>query len=301
MEDLKQQYLDELKCLSNLEYRDEVKIDELTENFNESDKFIKSGVENLIPIPSESEGILEHMCDVPFHDNSPPLDVSKYTIEDLSDSNEVFSSIDEDSFSINNIDYVEDVEASLPDSELVSSEVMDIDIPEDVVEDISPTKEPQVLTALPTHPTLQLNLKFQPSSESLFTYVVWIFLLFLVADISHRYGTVKKFNTHRSHLNECPMLIHGHNNLPLDVLLFYFYPLDSPKYGGIWSSSFDLKQALRGRLKKTQKRTKSNQNRKKGEAWRSREKSEAVTVDRGRKTEQNAKRRSRNAKSIKVL
>nr|GFD22817.1 hypothetical protein [Tanacetum cinerariifolium] len=34
MEDLKQQYLDELKRLSNLEYRDEVKIAELTENFN---------------------------------------------------------------------------------------------------------------------------------------------------------------------------------------------------------------------------------------------------------------------------
>nr|GEX26702.1 hypothetical protein [Tanacetum cinerariifolium] len=33
----------------------------------------------------------------------------------------------------------------------------------DVVETISPTKEPQVLTILPTHPTLQLNLKFQPS------------------------------------------------------------------------------------------------------------------------------------------
>nr|GFA73434.1 hypothetical protein [Tanacetum cinerariifolium] len=43
----------------------------------ESDKIIKSTVENLIPIPSESEGILEHMCDVPVHDNSPPLDVSK--------------------------------------------------------------------------------------------------------------------------------------------------------------------------------------------------------------------------------
>nr|GFA10902.1 hypothetical protein [Tanacetum cinerariifolium] len=60
----------------------------------ESDEFIKSGVENLIPIPSESEGIPEHMCDVPFHDNSPPLD------------------------------------ASPPDSELVSSEVMEIVIPE---------------------------------------------------------------------------------------------------------------------------------------------------------------------------
>nr|GEX40633.1 hypothetical protein [Tanacetum cinerariifolium] len=46
-------------------------------------------------------------------------------------------------------------------------------------------------------------------------------------------------------------------------------------------------------LKKTQKRTKSDQNRTKREAWQSREKSEAVTVDRARKTEQNAKRRAR--------
>nr|GEZ63637.1 hypothetical protein [Tanacetum cinerariifolium] len=168
MEDLKQQYLDDLKRLSNLDYRDEFKIAELTENFNgmsieirkkekllqleqwaylsthplkcfnsfcydddeedytitvipslsieepdnslsmgdehldtisvmESDEFIKSSVENLIPIPSESEGIPEQMCDVPFHDNSPPLDVSR---------------------------------ASPLDYELVSSEVMEIDIPE---------------------------------------------------------------------------------------------------------------------------------------------------------------------------
>nr|GEZ86344.1 copia protein [Tanacetum cinerariifolium] len=384
----------------------------------ESNEFIKSGVETLIPIPSESEGIPEHVRDVPFHDNSPPLDVSKDQIEDLSESNEDFSSINDDSFSIDNIDYVE---ASPPDSELVSSEVMEIVIPEvggidddilltiehnvlrekllnvnlliakiealnanptppfdcktkssstslnslleetktfdnslpefetfcfdveeissgsttthpdislpeyevfyddhvkeissgsptthsdsslyasfmfdlsinpftpidrsdsyeftdelilfisapeydcflfkvepnsgdftkDVVDDISPTKEPQVLNALPTHPTLQLNTKFQPSSESLFAYVVWIFLPFLVylvaphyllslrtediifdpgickstfsrPDISHRCGTVKNFNTHRSHLNKCSMLFHGQNNPPLDVLL----------------------------------------------------------------------------------
>nr|GFC62581.1 hypothetical protein [Tanacetum cinerariifolium] len=123
----------------------------------------------------------------------------------------------------------------------------------DVVENISPTKEPQVLTALPTHPTLRLNMKFQSSSESLFAYVVWTFLLFLVysvaphyllslrnediifdpgifkstffrPDISHRCETVKKFNTHRSHLNKFPMLIHRQNNPPLDVLLFHFYP-----------------------------------------------------------------------------
>nr|GEZ93427.1 reverse transcriptase domain-containing protein [Tanacetum cinerariifolium] len=89
----------------------------------ESDQLIKSGVETLIPIPSESEGTLEHRCDVPFHDNSPPLVVSKDTIEDLSESNEEFSSIDDDSFTFDKIDYVE---ASPPDSELVSSEVIEI-------------------------------------------------------------------------------------------------------------------------------------------------------------------------------
>nr|GEZ93123.1 hypothetical protein [Tanacetum cinerariifolium] len=92
-----------------------------------SDEVIKSSVENLVPIPSESEGIPEHKCDVPFHDNSLPLDVSKDQIGDLSDSKGEFSSIDDDSFSIDNIDYVE---ASPPDSELVSSEVMEIVIPE---------------------------------------------------------------------------------------------------------------------------------------------------------------------------
>nr|GFC90525.1 hypothetical protein [Tanacetum cinerariifolium] len=34
MEDLKQQYFDELQRLSNLEYRDEIKIAKLKENFN---------------------------------------------------------------------------------------------------------------------------------------------------------------------------------------------------------------------------------------------------------------------------
>nr|GFA69293.1 hypothetical protein [Tanacetum cinerariifolium] len=91
-----------------------------------SEQFIKSGVENLIPIPSESEGIPEHMCDVPFHNNSPPLDVSKDQIEDFFESTKEFSSNDDDSFSSDDIDYVE---ASLPDSELICSKVMEIVIP----------------------------------------------------------------------------------------------------------------------------------------------------------------------------
>nr|GEY78327.1 hypothetical protein [Tanacetum cinerariifolium] len=51
----------------------------------------------------------------------------------------------------------------------------------DVVEDIFPTREPKVYVpnVLPTNLTLQLNIDFILSSDSLFAYVVWIFLPFL--------------------------------------------------------------------------------------------------------------------------
>nr|GEW55562.1 reverse transcriptase domain-containing protein [Tanacetum cinerariifolium] len=52
-------------------------------------------------------------------------------------------------------------------------------------------------------------------------------------------------------------------------------------------------------LKKTQKEQNRIKTRQKREAWRSREKSEAVTVSRGRKTEENAKRRAGNANTCK--
>ncbi|GKF26729.1 hypothetical protein Tco_0082623 [Tanacetum coccineum] len=57
------------------------------------------------------------MCDAPFRDNSPPLDISKDQFEDFSDSNDDSTSIDDDSFFIDDIEYVE---ASPPDSELSS-------------------------------------------------------------------------------------------------------------------------------------------------------------------------------------
>nr|GEY11750.1 hypothetical protein [Tanacetum cinerariifolium] len=423
----------------------------------ESDEFIKSSVENLVPILSESEGILDNMCDVPFHDNSPPLDILKDQFEDFFDSNDDSTSIDDDSFSIDNIKYVEAsppdfelvsledffdsnddstsidddsfsidnikyVEASPPDSELVSLEVMEIVIPEvggidddilltikddilrekllninllianiealkdnptpssnfmtkssstsfnflleetntfdnslpeskafyfdleeissgstttrsnislpdyeafyddhvkeissssttthsdyslydsfifdlsinpfppadrsdfyhedfvdelahivsppeydcfcfknepnawdftmDVVEDIFPTREPKVYNALPTHPTLQLNMDFILSSESLFAFVVWIFLLFLsysvapqyllsfgnkdtifnpgissyhiysfMPDVSHRSETFMKFNVYLKMLNESLMEILFSTCSPMD-------------------------------------------------------------------------------------
>nr|GEV46601.1 hypothetical protein [Tanacetum cinerariifolium] len=134
-----------------------------------SDEFIKSGVENLIPIPIESEGIPEHMCDVLSHDNSPPLDVSKDTIEDLFESNEEFSSTDDDSFSLDNIDYVE---ASPPDSELISSKVMEIVIPE--VGGIKASNDNPIPSYDPIIPGTPSNLT--PSGESDFFLEVDAFL-----------------------------------------------------------------------------------------------------------------------------
>nr|GEY42952.1 hypothetical protein [Tanacetum cinerariifolium] len=109
-----------------------------------SDEFIKSSVEDLVSIPSESKSIPDNICNVPFHNNSPPLDVSKDQFEDFSDSNDDSTSIDDDSFSIDNIEYVE---ASPPDSELVSLEVMEIVIPEveGIDDDINLTVKDDIL------------------------------------------------------------------------------------------------------------------------------------------------------------
>nr|GEZ34752.1 hypothetical protein [Tanacetum cinerariifolium] len=103
--------------------------------------------------------------------------------------------------------------------------------------------------------TTRVNLPVEDDHSPLLAYVVWIFLAYLTYPVippylhsfgnedtifdpgitinhiysfkpglSHRYGAFKKFNTHRSHLNEWPMIINGKNITILDVLLFYFYP-----------------------------------------------------------------------------
>ncbi|GJT34791.1 hypothetical protein Tco_0925210 [Tanacetum coccineum] len=93
----------------------------------ESDEVIKSSVENLVPIPSESEGISDGVCDVPLCDNPTPLEAFKDHSEIVVDSNDDSSSSDDDSFSSKDIEYVD---ASPPDAEIVSLEVVEIVIPE---------------------------------------------------------------------------------------------------------------------------------------------------------------------------
>nr|GFC00243.1 hypothetical protein [Tanacetum cinerariifolium] len=98
--------------------------------------------------------------------------------------------------------------------------------------------------------TTLVNLPIKDDHSPLLAYVVWIFVAYLTYPVitpylhpfgnedtifdpgvtinsvysfepvsSHRYGAFKKFNTHRSHLNEWPMIINGKNTPILDVLL----------------------------------------------------------------------------------
>nr|GFC71720.1 hypothetical protein [Tanacetum cinerariifolium] len=103
--------------------------------------------------------------------------------------------------------------------------------------------------------TTLVNLPIEDDHSPLLAYVVWIFVAYLMYLVippylhpfrnedtifdpgitinnvysfepvsSHRHGAFKKFNTHRSYLNEWSMTINGKNTPILDVLLFYFYP-----------------------------------------------------------------------------
>ncbi|GKE87827.1 hypothetical protein Tco_1565302 [Tanacetum coccineum] len=92
-----------------------------------SDKVIKSSVENLVPIPSESEGISDGVCDMPLCNNPTPLEAFKKHSEIVVDFNDDSTSSDDDSPYDEDIEYVD---ASPPDVEIVSSEVVEIVIPE---------------------------------------------------------------------------------------------------------------------------------------------------------------------------
>ncbi|GJR96062.1 hypothetical protein Tco_0268236 [Tanacetum coccineum] len=93
----------------------------------ESDEVIKSSVENLIPIPSEPEGIPDKMCDVPLCENTTPLNTLNEHSEIVVNSDDDNSSSDDDYPYGEDIDYVD---ASPPDVEIVSLEVVEIVDPE---------------------------------------------------------------------------------------------------------------------------------------------------------------------------
>nr|GFA88007.1 reverse transcriptase [Tanacetum cinerariifolium] len=140
-----------------------------------SDEVIKSSVENLVPIPSEFEGIPDTMCDVHLDNNPTPLEAKDH-VEIVINSNDNISSSDDDSLHEENIEYVE---ASPRDSELVSLEAAKIVIPEieEIEDDNLRGKLLNVhllidkIEALKDNPTQSSDCKTKSSSTSLNSFL----------------------------------------------------------------------------------------------------------------------------------
>ncbi|GJZ63660.1 hypothetical protein Tco_0620081 [Tanacetum coccineum] len=90
----------------------------------ESNELMKSSVENLVPIPSESEDIFDDECELTLCDDSPETQFSTFS-NPLFDSNDDFSSSDDESFSKEDVPMEEFKIYSNPlfdfDEEIISS------------------------------------------------------------------------------------------------------------------------------------------------------------------------------------
>ncbi|GJU40296.1 hypothetical protein Tco_1193253 [Tanacetum coccineum] len=136
----------------------------------ESDEVIKSSVENLVSILSESKGIPDSVCDVPLCNNPTPLEAFKEHSKIVVDFNDDSTLSDDDSPYGEDIDYVD---ASPPDSELVSLEVVENVTPEDgeIKDDILREKLSKInlliaeIEALKDNPTPSSDVMTKSSSK----------------------------------------------------------------------------------------------------------------------------------------
>ncbi|GJT57603.1 hypothetical protein Tco_0992657 [Tanacetum coccineum] len=186
----------------------------------ESDELTKSSVEDLVPIPSESEGISDDTCDVPFCDNSPPLDVLNDHFEIFSNFNNNYTSSDDDSFE--NIDYVE---ASPPDSKLISLE--------EVKDDILREKLLNINLLIAKIESLNDNLTPDCVLKSPSPFPIPVKdndSFFEKSDTSHSYSdnSLPEFETFSNHTEETSSgstTTHADNSLPeYDLFLFEIEP-----------------------------------------------------------------------------
>ncbi|GJT45351.1 ribonuclease H-like domain-containing protein [Tanacetum coccineum] len=126
-------------------------------------KLTKSSVPRTLSKTQVVRGYLDNMLNWPFVIISPPIDISKEQLRVSQDSNDDSTSIDDDSFSIDGIDYVE---ASPPDSELVSLEVVEIVIPKSQYERfLSPNEFSILFIRDPLSSVFDTSLPFSSENE----------------------------------------------------------------------------------------------------------------------------------------
>ncbi|GJW05227.1 hypothetical protein Tco_1564083 [Tanacetum coccineum] len=137
----------------------------------ESDEVIKSSIENLVQILRKSVGIPKNVCDMPLCNNPTPLEAFKEHFEIVVDFNDDSTLSDDGSPYGEDIEYVD---ASPPDSELVSLEVVENATSEDgeIEDDILREKLSKInlliakIEALKYHPTPSSYVMTKSSSTS---------------------------------------------------------------------------------------------------------------------------------------
>nr|GEU38772.1 hypothetical protein [Tanacetum cinerariifolium] len=133
-----------------------------------------------------------------------------------------------------------------------------------------------------------VNLPIEDDHSPLLAYVASPLIIFSSKPgLPHRCGAFKKFNTHRSHLNECPMIINGKNIPILDVLLFYFYPPCSSQ--------------VKEKQEKDKIRSKPDKNGKRGEAEKSLKLLQLVEQEKLSKTQKEWPKTQTQSKAIQVI
>ncbi|GJS95869.1 hypothetical protein Tco_0802837 [Tanacetum coccineum] len=200
----------------------------------ESDEIIKSSVENLVPIPSEFEGISDDTCDVPVRDDSFTFDALNDNSEILSYSNDDDTSSDDDDFE--DIEYVslEEVNVDQEEKEFDLEDILQI---QDVIlreKLLNISRLITIIKSLNDNPTPDRVLKSPFSfpipvtdSDSIFEKSDTYF--------SHLDNSLPEFETFSDHTEETrsgSTTTHANNSLPeYDSFLFEI----EPDQGGLTS------------------------------------------------------------------
>ncbi|GJX32868.1 hypothetical protein Tco_0242723 [Tanacetum coccineum] len=203
----------------------------------ESDEIINSSVKNLVPIPSELEGISDDTCDMPVCEDPSTFDALNDHSEILSDSNNDGTSSDDDSYE--NIEYVE---ASPLNLEYVSLEEVNEDQEEKEfdLEDIFQIQDVILREKLVKISRLITNiesLKDNPTPDhvfkSPFSFPIPVtdsdsFFEESDTSLSHLDNSLPKFETFSDHTEETrsgSTTTHANNSLPeYDSFLFEVEP-----------------------------------------------------------------------------
>nr|GEZ89899.1 hypothetical protein [Tanacetum cinerariifolium] len=209
------------------------------EHFNtipekESDEFINSCVETLVPIPSEFEDFsdIKSECDIPDCDDSQTTHFSTFSnplFEDCTSSDDE-SSHEEDIHEMSFKSYSNflfDLDEEIISRDTLSRERLlhDDPIPLPDTLDFDFSNVVRVFLPFFTYPVTSAILLSFGSEDTIFNPGISNYhFSSLETGLSHRSRTFIKFNVYPNHLNESPMMIHGKNIPILDVPLFHFYP-----------------------------------------------------------------------------